>query len=234
MIYDDTKVYYTDGVVTNLLITNSEADRVSNRAPLSNISGSAYQNISVNQILAESFLDIASYAVPCGQGDDWAYVSVGNVQQPANYNWCWAGSMACIVNKELGYSYTCESMAARYTTNPQEGKFIEHVLPYFSTGFSLMYTLCTTGNLNNILNSLGYGHPIYSQFFRTENGEIAGRHAMVIRGIDLSANTFSVMDPASGSIRTGQISNTSGNNGTLTIVRYNSAQIYTLENYLYM
>jgi len=101
--------------------------------------------------------------------------------------------------------------------------------------FRLVYTLRGDTYINAMFQSLSNGHPVYGDFQRT-----GGAHAMIIRGIDLSANTFSVMDPAyypdanSLSIyRTGTVT-TSGNFGTFTIVKADNSAVYTLYQYLYM
>lgn len=227
LIFDKIGVHCWDGNSTVLLEENSIP---SGRTELSEVQLSEYNSVVIKPISPQCNINIDDVPLPIGYGDEAAFVNAPVKRQPSKSNWCWAACMASIVQHETGTWYSCSQMANIYTTDKEEGAYIEDVQDRLSS-FGLDYTMCSDGYLTDILNTLGHGHLVYSRFV-----DYRVSHAMIIRGIDFGSKTFSVMDPnASGdSYASGQISFSQGNYGTLTYVPLSYGFPLTMMAYLYM
>ena len=173
------------------------------------------------------------------ESDYSAYVSVPVIRQPSGSNWCWAASMASVVNYELGTTYTCTGMAYNYTTNTSEFSNLYTIQSRLNEDFSLIYYSVTNGDMLTVLNSIGEGHPLIGSFFYQIPGtNYSLGHAVVIRGINLESLYISIMDPSPDSVgnySTCSISNfnSSTSVGTVYYVSPTNGHTYTLGAYIY-
>lgn len=232
LVYDRQGVYCWNGEKATLIESNNMPGGVTYRNDIANVSDATLQNTVTRCVVVSTSLNIEiPDAEPHGYGDNAAYVSVPVKRQPSGRSWCWAASMASIIQHETGTSFTCTQIANRYNASDDQTESIYTVQTRLRNDFSLSYTLRSDRYLTSLLNSLGRGHAVYSSFKSN-----AGGHAVVIRGIDFGSKLFSIMDPAgSGSnYTTGQIVNTSGNYGDLTFVWTTSGLKFTMRAYLYM
>ncbi|MGM9670551.1 MAG: C39 family peptidase [Oscillospiraceae bacterium] len=231
LLYDDEGVYCWNGVSAVFL-----KDGISGCAPyrgrLSNVSETEFSCLETASIQKACQLNISNSIQPCGYEDEAAYVTAPVKRQPAGSYWCWAACMASVVQLEGKGNYTCTAMANRYTTSTTATASMDIVKDRLSSGFGLSFTHIQTNYLTHVLNSLGRGHAVIGGFIASYD---LG-HMMVVRGIDFSANTFSVMDPgASGSnYHVGSIVNRSGQYGTLRYVSTASGSVYNMIEYLYL
>lgn len=238
LLFDKYNAYLWTGNSTVTLGDNGVEDGIAGRSTIDVIDKIEYISIKARALKATINVNKTIMADALNIRSTSANVFVPIKRQGSN-QWCWAASMASIVQYEKGINHSCTSMANLYTTDTEEGKSINDVQRYFLLSFSLAYHIRTDGLLSTLLNSLQNDHPVYGSFERNFNGRVVG-HAMVIRGIDLTANTFSVMDPNGGSAtdsyRTGTITNRISDYGTMSILPYNAASgstLYYNRGYLY-
>lgn len=110
---------------------------------------------------------------------------------------------------------------------------IEHEKENFNEWFNADYGYSYAANISKsfILNQLVAGYPLFGGFCRGNDNY----HAVVIRGINTAANTFSVMNPSPTT--TGYTAGTISSSGELSFISANSGYTYSLYNaghYLYV
>ncbi len=231
LVYDDRGVYCWNGTSATLLNYNNVIEGIEGRASLSDIPTAELSIVETNQVGAtcELGLDLDAPST-IGYGDESAYVNAPVIRQPAGSNWCWAACMASIVKLEKNLSYSCKTMANKYTTNTAEGASITTAKSRLLNDFSLAFALNSTNNLTPILNTLGKGHIVYGRFT-----VIGAGNTMIVRVINIDGGTFSYMDPeATGAnYKTGEILNRSGSHGDLVGYNFNGNLMLWLDAYLY-
>lgn len=232
LVYDRQGVYCWNGEKATLIESNNMPGGVTYRNDIANVSDATLQNTVTRCVVASTSINIETPDIePQGYGDNAAYVNVPVKRQPSNSYWCWAASMASVVQHETGTSYTCTQMANLYGASNSTMASISTIQSRLRNDFGLLYNYQSTRKLTNILNSLGSGHAAIGAFFYSGGG-----HAAVIRGIDFDSKVFSIMDPqgAGSNYTTGQIVNCSGNYGDLTYVPSATGIQLTVSGYIYM
>lgn len=232
LVYDRQGAYCWNGEKATLIESNNMPGGVAYRSDIANVSDATLQNTVTRCVVGSASLNIEIPDVePQGYGDNAAYVSVPVKRQPSGSSWCWAASMASVVQHETGISHTCTQMANLYGASNSTTASISTIQSRLRNDFGLLYNYQGTRKLTNILNSLGSGHASIGAFFYSGGG-----HAAVIRGIDFDSKVFSIMDPqgTGSNYTTGQIVNSSGNYGDLTYIHSATGIRLTVSGYIYM
>lgn len=126
------------------------------------------------------------------------------MKQPQGSNYCWAVCAAVIVNKLKGSAYSYSQIANMFKvanpTGTDVGANIDDVIFDMNYYFSVNYAANHTTKIAPVyaIEHLSAGYPIYGSF--------SPGHATVIRGINSLVNTYTVMNPTSGSYEAGSIS----------------------------
>lgn len=154
------------------------------------------------------------------------YLSVEKISQPSNTSICWAIAITSIANYVWNGNWTYTDIVQMFASGVDKGMYTEDVIYnlnyYFGVDWGYTYT--TTLAPSVILSYLIDNYPLYADFTRSN-----GAHAVVIRGVSTSLNTFSVMNPTPST--TGYTSGTISSNNTLTFVSGYSGVTYTLRSF---
>lgn len=231
LLYDAVGVSLWDGNVIRLA---NAKEMIQDRDLIDDIAAEKFLEISTSDLSKSFSLNISCTIQPQGFEDSSIYLSAPVKRQDSDTLWCWAACMASMIQYETGENLTTNYVAGLYTNSATATAQMSEVKSRFKD-FDLYYSSYGDGtnlvNVKIIWDSLYDDHPVWGGF----TGAIGG-HAVVIRGLDLSAATFSVMDPAaSGSnYRAGQMSNVSGNYATLVLKDFSTNKSYSLVEYLYM
>lgn len=234
LVYDDRGVYCWNGTSATLLAREDLAESVAGRASLSDITTEELSVVNTNQVeaICDLGLDFDSPST-IANGDEYVYISVPLKQQPSGSMWCWAACMASILQFEKGGSYTTNNIGNKYTNSTSTGASITNLQNWYKD-YGLYYSLHNDvsyqKNYVTILNILGNRHPIHGDFCRSD---YKARHGAVIRGINTDAKSFSVMDPTTGTYRTGKIENSSASKGMFVLLSATTNQRFILDKYLY-
>ena len=229
LVYSENQLYSWNGERLQKYGTFSGSSKSKNDI---NIQGlSALSEIKLQSVSLRHRVDI-NRAATRGESDYSAYVNPPIIKQPTNSGWCWAASMASIVNHEKGLHHSSISMANLYNAGFYDGANIGTVKSRLQVSFNIYTNLVNNNYLVHLLNSMGNGHPCYAQF--TSN---SGDHAVVIRGINFDAQTVSLMNPAPqypASYYQGSIWNLYGNTGVVRYFSISSGEPYIMIAYLYI
>ena len=157
-----------------------------------------------------------------------AYLPVEIIQQPSGTHICWAIAVTSIVNYIFNASNTYEGIVQLFNGGQDTGMVTENIFYRFNEVFHTvwLYEYTTKINPSLILTYLNAGYPLYGDFSRT-----GGAHAVVIRGVNSSTRTFSVMNP--NPTTSGYTSGTFSSSNVLTFISGYSGSSYTLRSYAF-
>lgn len=121
-----------------------------------------------------------------------ASLNVGIIRQPSGTRICWAITSVSIVNYILNSSLNYSTIVDQFNNGVDMSLPTSNVISLLNDHYNLNYVYSSSGTptLTTVLNSLSRGKPVYGDF--TYSG---GAHAVVIRGANFNARTFSVMNP---------------------------------------
>lgn len=181
---------------------------------------------TTNTLDVTSFLE--TLVAPASTGATSKYLSVEKISQPGETNICWAIAITSIANFIWDGSWTYSNIVQMFSGGADRTMSTEEVVYNFNYYFEAdwWYSYTTTLAPNTILNYLLANYPLYGGFTRS-----GGAHAVVIRGVSTTLNTFSVMNPTPST--TSYTSGTISSNNTLTFVSGYSGSTYTLRSYIY-
>lgn len=123
------------------------------------------------------------------------YLNVDKIQQPVGTNICWAITLTSIVNHILKGSMTYNQMVTMVTGGVDKGLSPGSAINALNLYFNASYyyePVASTITASFVLEQLmdGDGYPLYGSFLSNNYG-----HAVVIRGVNTIAKSFSVMNP---------------------------------------
>lgn len=234
LVYDKYGVYFNNGAISTWIIDNGEENGLSFRGELADVTLAEYVKIDAEEVASCYALDVSQIATPAIFDNYVVGLTVDIIVQ-GNRPWCWAASMACVINYEKGTSYDHYDIGSRFDTTEGENESGAAMweIRNWLTQYNLYYTLNNSGRtLTALVSSMRAGHPVLGGFSTSDFSE---GHAVVIRGLNFAYNTFSVMDPNCGSsYRTGHIDDPYGNMGTLRLTSYSGAYVFYMDDYLYL
>ena len=161
------------------------------------------------------------------------YLSVDIIKQPRNTHICWAIAITSIANYLFNDTWQYESIVNMFNGGIDQGMSTPDAIQNFNEWFNADYGYSYAANISKsfILNQLVAGYPLFGGFCRGNDNY----HAVVIRGINTAANTFSVMNTSPTT--TGYTAGTISSSGELSFISANSGYTYSLYNaghYLYV
>ena len=233
LVYDDKGVYCWNGISATLLANNDIAGGIDGRSSLSDITTEELSVVKTNQIdaICPLKLNLDSPST-IANNDEYAYVSVPLKKQPSGSGWCWAACMASIIQFEKGGNYTTADIGNKYSSGTSvtaSSKEVQQWYKDYGLYFSLHDDVRYQKNYVTILNILGRGHPIDASFCL----DFKYWHGVVLRGINVDASSFSVMNPTTGTYQTGKIEKSSAPEGMFVLYGATEKQRYILDKYLY-
>lgn len=208
IIYDDEGAYtYSNDTLSLLGKATSNGENPSSRNVIAAVTREELRTIATSAVQAELTLDVSLYmqSLDRTRATKACYLPVEIVPQPDNTSICWAITSACIINYVKKTSYTYENIIAKVTGGVHKGLSMIEAIQGMNDYYAMNYTPKngTSINKNDALEQLLAGYPIYGRF-EVYTGITPGPtqpsgsgHAVVIRGINLLTDTFSVMNPAS-------------------------------------
>lgn len=170
--------------------------------------------------LAPAFV-LDTSTVPLDTRATNASLNVGIIKQPSGTRICWAIASASIVNYILNSSLSYTTIVDQFSNGVDVGVPTSNVISLLNDHYNLNYLYSSSGTptMPTILNSLSRGKPVFGDF--TYSG---GAHAVVIRGANSNARTFSVMNPTPTT--SGYTSGTvTGSNGWTFVCAYSGVRM---------
>lgn len=204
IIYDDEGAYiYTTNALFLLGKGNSEGVEKSNL--ISRVGPQELQNIVMSTVQAKLSLNVDAYMQTVGvcRTTQAHYLPVEIIQQPDDTNICWAIACTAIINYVKKTSYTYQDIVDTVTGGVDKGLDTVAAMQALQNHYGLNYVPKNGTSINKdfALEQLLAGYPIfgafevYTGFTPGPNQPTGVGHAVVIRGINLLTNTFSIMNP---------------------------------------
>lgn len=220
-------LFPTDTSNASALMTISTADAslvsALDECCFSEVTTSSFET-TTKTLNVTSFLE--TLAAPASTNATSKYLAVEKISQPSGTSICWAIAITSIANFIWDGSWTYTDIVQMFAAGVDKGMYTEDVIYnfnyYFGADWGYNYT--TTLDPDIILDYLLADYPLFGDFTRS-----GGAHAVVIRGVSTTLNTFSVMNPTPST--TSYTSGTISSNNTLTFVSGYSGDTYTLRSY---
>lgn len=247
IVYDDTGVHIFDKERFHLiglseecfieeaqaktLVSNSKTSSSTDRVDL--IAVADYNEIETTScITPTTSLDVLSFLANTPQRATNTvtsrYLTVPIINQPRGTNVCWAICITSIANYMWNGDWEYQDFVEMFNNGQTSGLSISEAISNFNEHFGVEWGYAYTSKLDPevILDYLHANYPLYGSFESSE-----GSHAVVIRGVNVPLNTFSVMNPNPNATLYGYDAGTISSNNTLSFYSENSERTYTMKAY---
>jgi len=179
---------------------------------------------TTNTLNVTSFME--NLPAPASANATSKYLAVEKISQPSGTSICWAIAITSIANFIWDGTWNYTDIVQMFAAGVDKGMYTEDVIYnfnyYFGADWGYNYT--QTLDPDDILSYLLDDYPLFGDFTRS-----GGAHAVVIRGVSTTLNTFSVMNPTPST--TSYTSGTISSTNKLTFVSGYSGDTYTLRSY---
>lgn len=215
IVYDNTGAYLFANGRYHLLLKDSTSSNphtkiaaTETRTPIELVSSDILDDSCSTFNIATS-LNVNDYMTfrPTAQSATAASLAVDLIKQPSGSNYCWACSIASIANYLYDYKWSYMYVANVFNGGVDEPMSLPDIIQNFNLNFNAdyAYKVDNTPSLQFVVDELADFTPLLGAFIYGSIG-----HAVVIRGASIDSNTFSVMDPGTGTYVSGTVYQTSG------------------------
>lgn len=211
--------------LVEVVSTNNDLVAALDETSFSELTTGSYMT-TTNTLNVTSFLE--TLPAPASTTATSKYLAVEKISQPSGTSICWAIAITSIANFIWDGTWDYTDIVQMFAAGVDKGMYTEDVIYnfnyYFGADWGYNYT--TTLDPDVILEYLLDDYPLYGDFTRSNP---RGAHAVVIRGVNTTLNTFSVMNPSPST--TSYTAGTISSNNTLSFVSSSSGYTYTLRSY---
>lgn len=211
--------------------TRAEKENLSTRGTITDFLDEKLQDakVSSKRILFKLDLNESSRSVSTlSTNATSAYCNVDVISQPSGTSICWAITLTSIANYiyngNWNYNYFVQSITNGVDKSLATNLAIGGFNNMFNAGYAVSYSIPAA---SEIVAQLAAGYPLFGNFATTAGNN----HAVVIRGCNSAANTFSVMNP--NPTTTGYTSGTMVTSSMWRFISSYSGTFYTLQNFGY-
>lgn len=247
IIYDCTGVYaYANGklhilgeealsqrsvsISEIISIKDTSIDTSLNTNAISSVSSDSFSELTLRSCTAPTVtLNASLYAISNSsltRETTYSYLNVDVIRQPRNTEICWAIALTSIINYVYDASWEYSEIVDIFNGGVDSGLNISEVIGLFNAHFDTYWGYSTTSTVapSRILYFLVRGYPLFGGFLCGDTG-----HAVVIRGVNTSLRTASIMNPTPTT--SGYTVATFSSNNTLSFVSLYNSETYTLHAY---
>lgn len=167
---------------------------------ISSIEQSVFQSINTESLSNNIILNADSFLQEQPLAITSKYLGVDILTEPANVNTCWAVAVASIVNYIYDGNWDYQGIVNMFTNGNDIGLHIDTVIDNMNYWFNAGWSYGRVNSLSpqTVLDYLIEDYPLYGNFKETHyvgGSAVSTAHAVVIRGVNTSSKTFSVMNP---------------------------------------
>lgn len=196
---------------------------------VNNLNRSLLETVKTEKLIENFNLDAHKYILKMRGSipPTTAYLNVDILSQPQGTSYCWALCSAAIVNYVNSTNYSYSDILLELNYGWDTAMSAPNVISLLNQYYGINYRYVGNGNpsMATVLNALSRGKPIYCGFeYPNEN-----THAVVLRGANQNARTFSVMNPVNHT--TGYTAGTVSNSNVWTFYCAQSNLLMTMIRY---